>query len=203
MDLLKQLQYQKKFLLYFIGLASLLVLFSIGILGIAGSRDFIQILIISGKGTGYGTNEIAMFNLIGLLTRIFPALSFNSIHLIGWLAYLISIITLSTIWARTGTIKTPHLSLAIIFSLFFAPHLHYHDLTLLIIPIFLLLISEKLPISQENLPLVPLAISFILIFTQPIPFLYYSLPYLLMLSLIIFMQREFRTHKNTGSFPNA
>ena len=147
--------------------------------------------------------EASMFNLGGLLMRVFPFLSLAIIHVITWITYVLSIVTMSIYWKNTTDKHSPALSFSIILSLFFAPHLHYHDLALLIIPIFLVLIAGKLPVSQKDIHLVPLAISLVLIFTQPIPLFYYSLPYLLMISLIIFTQKESKTHKNTDLSPNA
>ena len=188
---------------YFFLTSSAMVIISFLLLGSKGVQDFIHILLISATQKGYGVKPETMLNSSGLLIRLFPLLGTNTVRLITWGAYIVSIIILSINWRQTDKIRAPHLGLAILFSVFFAPHLNYHDLTLLVIPIFLVLISGKLPVSQENLSLVPLAISFILTFTRPISFLYYSFPYLLMLSLIIFMQRESKTHKNTDSFPNA
>ena len=175
---------------YFSIFGGLLALFSVGILGLEGTRNFIQILTISGEGTWYGMKETSMFNLIGLLTRAFTFLDPNAIHIIGWSAYILSTIILSLFWVRAETVKSYQLSLAILFSIFFAPHLHYHDLSLLIIPILLVLGSGKLPVDQNNLPLVPLAISLLLIFTQPVPALYFSLPYFLLILLVVFMQKN-------------
>ena len=194
---------RKRVFFGFIISSTTLAIFSLLILGVEGTLGFINTTLISVAGELHVMKEPVMFNMIGLLHRVIPGLGALRIRNIGWATYLFSIITLSIIWVRAKKIRTSHLNLAFIFSLFFAPHLHYHDLTLLIIPIFLTLKSGKLPISQKKLPLAPLAISLLLIFTQPIPFLYYSLPYLLMLSLIILTQKEFRTHKNIDLSPNA
>ena len=188
---------------YFLGISTFLALFSIGILGFDGTKEFINILTISGEGTWYGMKEASMFNLGGLLMRVFPFLSLAIIHVITWITYVLSIVTMSIYWKNTTDKHSPALSFSIILSLFFAPHLHYHDLALLIIPFFLVLIAGKLPVSQKDIHLVPLAISLVLIFTQPIPLFYYSLPYLLMISLIIFTQKESKTYKNTDLSPNA
>ena len=187
---------------YFLGISSLLAFFSIAILGIEGTKEFLRILTISGTGKWYGMKEASMFNLTGLLRRILPFLDIALIHIISWVTYALSIIAISIYW-KNCTHPLLVLSFSIIFSLFFAPHLHYHDLTLLLIPILFVLMSGKLPVSQENLPLVPLGISLLLIFTQPIPFLYYSLPYLLMILLVLFQKKGAKVHKNTNSFPNA
>ena len=175
---------------YFVASGTLLALFSIWMLGIKGTENFIQILMISGKGADYGTKEFAMYNFIGFLTRTFPLLETNTIHIIGWSAYFLSIVMISAFWNYTNEKKTYCLSLAVISSLFFAPHLHYHDLSLLIIPIFLLLISRQIPLPKKTLAFIPLAISFILIFTRSIPLMNYSLPYLLTVSLLFFAQNN-------------
>jgi len=193
----------KKAFAYFLGFSGILALFSVAVLGIEGTKNFVQILTISSNGAWYGMKEDAMFNLIGILVRIFPSSNINIIHIVGWSAYLFAIIFISISWKRTETLKEEHLNTAIILSLFFAPHLHFHDLSLLIIPTLSILSSRKISATQENLALIPLGMSFLLIFTQPVSLLYYSLPYLLMLLLIIFTQRETKIHKNTNSFPSV
>ena len=74
------------------------------------------------------------------------------------------------------------LSLALLASLFFAPHLVYHDLALLIFPLMVLLSTrlEKKIIQPEHAPLALLVISVILLLSfawEPIMFIF---PYLLM-----------------------
>ncbi len=186
---------KRKAFLHFLVFGGGLALFSFALLGTAGTKSFINILKLSGAGEWYGMQEAAMFNLSGLLIRLFPALPIQTVHIIGWSAYLLAIIALAFTQKRAEKLQDEHLSLSIIFSLFFAPHLHYHDLSLLLIPLFLYFKT-----SQRNAHLIPLGISLLLVFTHPLPFLYYLLPYFLMISLILLFVK---THKNTNSFPSV
>ena len=195
--------HHKKTLKYFMVVFTIFSLLSFFALGNRGTQDFVNVLLISATQKGYGIKPDAMMNLSGLLTRSFPALKENIIRFINWGAYGISTIFLLISFKREKKFETTHITQAIIFSLFFAPHLNYHDLSLLAIPVYLLLTSKNFPFTDKYRPLIALTLSLSLIFTQPIPFLYYSLPYLLMLLLIVFTQKESKTHKNKDSFSNA
>ena len=164
-----------------------LALLSFGILGIEGTQDFIRILTISGEGTWYGMKEASMINLIGLMSRTFSFLDPSLAQTIGWVLYFISIVILFFFWTFTAKETSSLLGLSVIFSLFFAPHLHYHDLSLLFFPLMLILVSRKLSLRQEKVSFVLLAISFLLIFTKSIPFLYFSFPYSLLLGMTILL----------------
>ncbi|NQU31564.1 MAG: DUF2029 domain-containing protein [Anaerolineae bacterium] len=177
----------KKAFSYFVGLGAALALLSFGILGIEGTQDFIRILTISGEGTWYGMKEASMINLIGLMSRTFSFLGPSLIQTIGWVLYFISIVILFFFWTFTAKETSSLLGLSVIFSLFFAPHLHYHDLSLLFFPLMLILVSRKLSLRQEKVSFVLLAISFLLISTKSIPFLYFSFPYSLLLGMTILL----------------
>src|SRR3990172_1997399 len=60
--------------------AGLLAVFSLSILGLEGTREFIDILLISAGGEWYGLKENTMYNLIGLLTRASPWLEAGPIR---------------------------------------------------------------------------------------------------------------------------
>ena len=143
-------------------------------LGQEGVLDFLKILQISADGTWHGMNEKSMFNLVGLLIRIFPLWDVKSIHVLGWIGYAAGIALLGALWMK-GEDNSRLLSLSITIALLFAPHLHYHDLTLLVIPLVLVNARNKF------FPEVPLAVSCLALAFKP---LYYVLPYLLFSALL-------------------
>ncbi len=158
--------------------AGVLTLFSMLLIGKDGSLDFVHILQVSAGGTWYGMKEAAMFNLIGLLSRTFPRLDPELIRALGWAGYGIGILLAVVGWRQNKLELPVKISLTIILALFFAPHLHYHDLTLLIIPLIFLTAKDN------RTSLIPLGVSLLLLILYP---LYYILPYALYASLTVWL----------------
>jgi len=175
---------RQKVFWWFAASASILAFFSIFFVGIQGSLDFIKLLRISSRGEGYQLNMEAMFNLVGVFARFFPTLSYNSLEIIGWAGFILLIVSLSILWAKSKEVNEVLIGTAIILSLFFAPHLHYHDLALLLIP---LLITLKIAGKKKKLPStaqshILLGTSFVLFLNYYLPSIY-LLPYLFMILL--------------------
>jgi hypothetical protein len=122
---------------WFLGGAVGLALYSIALVGSDGTRDFIQLLVASAGGQFQKVNQSAMFNFTGGMLRLFPWMSGDPIHGLAWGLYLMGIIGLSVLWKISPRIRLWHLSLAVCLSIFAAPHLHYHDLALMVIPLLL------------------------------------------------------------------
>lgn len=165
----------------------ILGVFSLAIVGIKGMLEFFELLQLSAGGEFFGMQEAAMVNLVGGLVRIFPAVDLYLVHWIGWGAYVVAIIALCVIWIRIRVLGVPHFALAVILSLFFAPHLHYHDLTLLLIPVACLMLllfrSGRLP--GKTIALLPLVISLFLLLGSLVPGMKYILPFVVMLILAV------------------
>lgn len=177
--------YRKVFWRFLI-IAGFLALISILMLGKGGAFGFINLLIISAKGTWYGMSESAMLNLTGLLLRTIPFIEPGLIHIISWVGYLAGICLVSILWIRAKEFDNRLLGLSIIIALFFAPHLHYHDLTLLIIPLVFAVMLPALSISSERLALAPLGTS-LLMMLEPIHFIF---PYVLYAGLSWWLTRN-------------
>src|SRR5258706_3486012 len=116
-----------------------LVVFSVAILGQDGVRNFINILSISARGEGFKINEAAMVNLIGMVKRLNLSFDAATIRTVGWVGSLAGLIILCLVWGKAPAIIDKHVSLAVIVAMFTSPHLHYHDLALLVIPIFVVI----------------------------------------------------------------
>ncbi|HTX91272.1 MAG TPA: glycosyltransferase 87 family protein [Anaerolineales bacterium] len=167
--------------------------------GIAGAVAYVHILLISAGGQWFGMHENAMVNLVGLLTRLFPA-DGNLIRWIGWGTYFACIVSFCVVWGRTRELDDRHFALLIVCGLFFVPHLHYHDLALLLVPLLLVLLQsvKRGHLEPGEAALVPLAASLVLLVGGLAPFLKYELPYLLMIWLVLGMwapARAFFWHK--------
>ena len=177
---------QRKVWWWFLLGSSALALYSIILIGTNGTYDFIQLLSISSQGEGFQLKPEAMFNFVGILARILPTLSHKALEIIGWSGFGAAIIGLSALWKNSKEIGNAHIGTAILLSLFTAPHLHYHDLALLLIP---LLIVLKIAISENKITLpiastIPLYLAFILFINHYLPSIY-PIPYLLIFILAI------------------
>lgn len=112
-----------------------LAAYSVLMVNLQGAAQLLQAILISVEGGGFGMSEATMFNLTGLLVRVLSAPGSDAIHAVSWAAYLAAMIGLSLLWAKSGQIGIKHLGLAVVLGLFTSPHLHYHDLGLLILPV--------------------------------------------------------------------
>ena len=175
-------RYRKAFWGFALG-SLVLALVSYFILGLQGTVDFINILFISAEGTWYGLNENAMFNLTGLLLRLFPLLGIDVVHMIAWSVYGLTLIFLCFLWARNPDLQDGRIGLTIVLALFVAQHLHFHDLTLLLIPIYELRWRHKENHKTAFVLATPVAISLLLLISNITPLLQYTVPYLIMLGL--------------------
>lgn len=153
----------------FLAVVSVLVLISLLLLGKDGTFEFLTILQISAGGTWHGMHETDMVNLIGLATRLFPFVQSDVARAAGWVGYIAGIIMAVVLWKKEAPYAIK-IGVSIILALFFAPHLHYHDLTLLLVPLALLTWNDN------RAAYLPLGVSLLLLLLTP---LYYVLPYVL------------------------
>jgi hypothetical protein len=114
---------------------------------------------------GYFVGRDRMYNLAGLLTRADLDTRFV------WPVYLLGIATIGALWRRFGS-SLPMIGVAVVMSLLISPHLHLHDLALLIVPMLML------PVW------VPLAASALIAFGFGHYWLYPSV-YFLQISLVV------------------
>jgi hypothetical protein len=163
--------------------AGVLVIFSVLLLGWSGIVNFLRILITSADGAGNKFfNENLMVNLIGLLRRTFPFLEATFVRLVGWIGFAVAIIFLCLVWVKNAEIKERHIGLAVIITIIGVPHIHYHDLALLLIPIFgvIRIMLDKKLLKPRDAVLIPLVASLLLFVSYLlIPVLKYFIPYLL------------------------
>ena len=191
----------RKIGLWFAGGGIVLVLYSGLLIGVKGVQDFIHVIFTSSGGQSYGMNEAGMFNFTGLVVRIFPKIPSGLLHGIAWAVFLAILICLCILWRINSVIRIRHIILSVCLSVFAAPHLHFHDLALLLIPILgvIILMGRKgqvtdMPIlspikvlpTQAVQPQVLrpvaflLAASLLLLFAEVWDPTRYTIPYLLM-----------------------
>jgi len=155
--------------------------------GTSGLEAYVRLLMTAAGGEWFGMHENAMINLVGLLWRIDYNLSGDTIHWIGWTIYGVTLIGLCVLWARSREIAEKQIGLAVTLAVFVAPHLHYHDLTLLLVVFVagLLILVRGGFLRARNAALVPLVFSMALLCSNFTPLLEYNFPYLVMLLLVV------------------
>jgi hypothetical protein len=158
---------------------------SLVILGVNGTRGFLDLLLVSVGGEWYGLKEPLMVNLVGLIWRIAPGLGANIIHLIGWVLYGGTLAGLCAVWRRSREITEKQIGLAIVLTVFVVPHLHYHDLTLLLVAlaVALLILVREGYLRAQKAALIPLALSLAFLLSNFAVILKLNFPYLVMLLL--------------------
>ena len=169
-----------------------LAVLSISILGIQGTKDFINILLISAGGEWYGMKESSMYNLIGLLSRWFTFLNPSTIRTIGWIVYIVAILTIFIWSAHTMNIENRHISWIVLVCILSVPHFHYHDLTLLLFPLLIAGFgTQKTTIPRGiQFALQPLTVSFVMLVGFFDRSIQYVLPYLIVVVLAILLYRQ-------------
>ena len=104
--------------------AAFLSLYSLALVGPQGFSGLLHIVRVMSQGQGYGVNPRAMQNVTALLVRAGISTTWS------WPIFVLGLITISIVWWKLGT-TLKSLSAGIMVALFSAPHLHFHDLSLL------------------------------------------------------------------------
>lgn len=173
-------RHRKAFLGYALGSAAL-VLLSVLIIGVDGMQRYIGILSISARGEWHGMNEVKMVNLLGLLLRIFGESWVQLFRSGSWVLFGAAIILLTILWSRQKGLQDNLLGLSVVIVLLTSPHLHFHDLTLLLVPFYELVRTGYL--KNFAATATPIAASLLLFISNLTPYLQFTAPYLLMLAL--------------------
>lgn len=180
---------RRKIWWWFFVYAAVMVVLSILPLGVNGVLDFFHIL----TDTVVRSKEYEMVNFIGLLVRVVP-LDSTVLRSLGWGLYLTSIAGVSLLWKQSKEIQIEHAGIAIVLALFFAPHLVYHDLSLLLIPLLAILWEQTQQgrLRLGDIPSLLFGLSMLLMLSFASRFTQFLLPYLLMLGLLYFLFKNIR-----------
>jgi hypothetical protein len=182
---------RQRVFLWFSAAAATLGLVSLLSVGPGGMQAYLRLLLAASGGQFYGMQEGAMVNLVGLLTRLTPGLGGDAIHWIGWGMYAVTLVGLCVLWARSREISEKQIGLAVTLAVFAAPHLHYHDLTLLIVALaaaLLILVREGF-LHAYDAAIAPLALSLAFLSSNFAPVLKYNFPYAVVLLLVLVLWR--------------
>jgi len=156
-------QHRKVFWGFVLG-GGVLALISLGLLGTEGTIRYIESIRYIGGTVWREGHALDMPTLSGIIRRNFAAPVSEPIQLLVWLCYVGGIIGFSLLWAKTTHINEKHIGLLSIAAIFFVPYAHYHDLILLLIPIFCLIrfYQRDVLVHQDYLSIIPLVISWFL-----------------------------------------
>ena len=177
---------QRKVLGWYLMGASLLSIYSLLLVSGQGLKDFLNLIIVSSSGQDYGLNTFAMFNITGMVIRIFPAINSNLLTLVKWGFYGLALMGMILVWKKNSRIELRHVVLLVICSLFFSPHLHYHDLTALLVPLVAMLMIwvDRAVIQDKKAALLILCISVFLVIGSIFSAVYHIFPYILMIFIL-------------------
>lgn len=107
---------------------------SMAMVGPAGVRDYLALIALSNAGAGYGLNQEAMYNLVGLLVRAAPGMDGALLNGLKWAAFLAGTGAVCALWwARRRAVGPAEVGAATVVALLVSPHLHFHDLSLLLV----------------------------------------------------------------------
>ncbi len=189
--------FRRRRVLVWSGVWSLVILLYCTLLvGFGGMRDLVNVLVFTGAGTGYDVNY--MPTLMGALVRLYPAIPTPLLNAVGYGGYLLSILGLCLIWAKSRNLDYRHVGLAVLLAVVFAPHLQSHDLSLLLVPCLCAcaaLTGGRLA-RRSYVALLPLGISLIL--TANGVFNLDPVVYLVMLGLGICLWLPARLRRRSG-----
>lgn len=198
---LPMLFHNRKVFLGFLFSAGALALVSVAVIGLNGVQDFIRVLFVTAGGKWYGINQDAMVNLIGLLMRSLPVEA-DIIRIVGWAVYGLVIVGVCILWSRKEDLLDGRIGLTVILAIFSVPHMHYPDLTLLLIPIYLLIRSSAQGgmLKQGSAAILSIAVSLSLLVSNATPILQYNMHYLIMAGLAGYPYlKQMDRHRKTAS----
>jgi len=169
--------------------AGFLVFLSLVLLGKTGTENYLHILTLSASGSGFKfINDAFHIDLGGLLHRDLPWLGSPVIRAVGWTGFFAALLFLCWTWAKNVGRLEKWAGLAVIMAVFFAPHFNYHDLVLLLIPLYgsMRILLDKRLMRIESVVLLPLGLSFTLFVTYFfLPFMKYFILYPIMGLLLV------------------
>jgi hypothetical protein len=155
-------RYRKVFGGFVLG-AGILAIISIGLLKVDGTIRFIESLRYIESTIWVEPHSFDMPTISGIIRRNFIVTDPTFPKTFVWLCYLAGILGFSLWWHRSQEIGEKQIGLITLAAIFLLPYAHYHELTLLLIPIFCVLrmLERQNTVHQDYLVLLPLIVSWI------------------------------------------
>jgi hypothetical protein len=119
--------------------SSVLAALNIALVGIDGAFNYAESIRYIENTVWYESHSFDMPTISGIVRR---NLSFNDMGPVKtaiWACYLLGIVLFCWYWHKSRDLDEKHIGLISIAAIFLLPYAHYHDLILLLIPIFCLI----------------------------------------------------------------
>jgi hypothetical protein len=136
---------------------------SVALLGVDGTLKFIESIRYI-EGTIWSERHaFDMPTISGIIRRNFEIIDPEPVKAMIWIIYALGIAGFCIWWRKSVEINEKHIGLISLGAIFLLPYAHYHELTLLLIPIFCLLriLEKRQAIQQYYLAVLPLAVSWL------------------------------------------
>ena len=182
--------------------SSILAVFSIGLLGQEGTIRFIESIRYIESTVWQEAHALDMPTVSGIIRRNLVIHNFEPVQNLVWLLYILGITGFSAVWWKSTEIDERLIGLLSMAAIFLVPYAHYHDLILLLIPIFCLLriYQIKDSVHQNRYSILPLTISWSLTLGfAGTGFLKFPVVYAVMLLISYFLIKADKARK--VSFP--
>lgn len=136
---------------------------SIWLLKIEGTIQFIESLRYLETTIWVEKHAFDMPTLSGVIRRSFAVINPAFVKSFVWMFYLAGIAGFCFWWRKSDEISEKHIGVLTLAAIFLLPYAHYHELTLLLIPIFGLLriLERDNSIQQYYLAVLPLIVSWL------------------------------------------
>ena len=104
-----------------------------------------------------------MPTISGIIRRNFEILDPAPVKALIWIFYVLGIAGFCVWWRKSVEINEKHIGLIVLAAILLLPYAHYHELTLLLVPIFCLLriLEKNTAIQQYHLAVLPLVVSWL------------------------------------------
>jgi hypothetical protein len=134
---------------------------SLALIKIDGAYKFIESIRYIENTIWHESHSFDMPTLSGIVRRNFEIIDPEPVKTAIWICYLLGIAGFCILWHKSREVTEKHIGLISLAAIFLLPYAHYHDLILLLIPIFCLIrILEKENILQPYyLSIIPLVVS--------------------------------------------
>lgn len=142
-----------------------LAIFSLLLIGPNQLPDYLNIIQVVESGMWNLPHATDMPTLSGILRRNFEYMDQTIYRNIIWSAFLVGLSAISIGWKKSKQISEKHIGLLILLGLLLVPYAHYHELSLLLLPIFCLIRiwSQNELVSARKITLMPITISLALL----------------------------------------
>ena len=143
--------------------SSILAGLSVWLLKMDGTLKFIESLRYIERTIWIEPHSFDMPTISGIIRRNFTVTDPALAKAFVWACYLAGVVGFCIWWHRSDEIDERHIGLISLASIFLLPYAHYHELTLLLIPIFCLIrmLERQNTVQQYYLAVLPLIVSWL------------------------------------------